>query len=463
MTHFFPLMRFSTRRSLSLTVRATLALLLAAIAAFASVRSASANEEHIVRPGETLSQIAARYGTTVARLRQLNNLTNVNYVWYGQRLLIDGTTPNSSTNANQNRGGVATYRVRPGDSLSKIARRYGISLTELARMNNLSPFRWLYTGQALRVPGSAPGGQAAQGQSPQAGATNQNASGVQSYTVQAGDSLSRIARRYGISVTELARMNNLSAIRWLYTGQVLRVPMPAPELPAAPVPAPEVQPALPPTEVHLVQTEVVSHLVQPGELLSQIADRYGIPAAVLARINRLPNPNVVEEGQVLRIPSPDALELLEGSFARLHPSQYPTQTERWIEVDLSEQLAVAYEGTIPIRAFVISSGVGSTPTVTGTFRIWAKIAMQDMSGGSRASGTYYHLKDVRNVQYFFKNYAIHGTYWHSNFGSPMSRGCVNMTEEDAAWLFEWTSPAVHNDDWLFSDRTNPGTLVMVHQ
>ena len=444
-------------------VRATLALLLAAIAAFASVRSVSANEEHIVRPGETLSQIAARYGTTVARLRQLNNLPNANFVWYGQRLLIDEPTPNPSTNPNQYGGGVASYKVRPGDSLSKIARRYGISLTELARMNDLSPFRWLYTGQVLRVPGSAPAGQAVQVQSPQAGATNQDASGVQFYTVRAGDSLSRIARRYGISLTDLARMNNLSIYRWLYTGQVLRVPGPAPEQPEAPVPAPEVQPAPPRAELHLNRTEVVAHLVQPGELLPQIADRYGIPAAVLARINRLPNTNVVEVGQVLRIPPPHALELLEGSLARLHPSQYPTQTERWIEVDLSEQLAVAYEGTIPIRAFVISSGVGNTPTVTGTFRIWAKIAMQDMSGGSRASGTYYHLQDVQNVQYFFKNYAFHGTYWHNNFGSPMSRGCVNLTEEDAAWLFDWTSPAVYSDDWLFSDRSNPGTLVMVHQ
>jgi len=444
-------------------VRATLALLLAAIAAFASVRSVSANEEHIVRPGETLSQIAARYGTTVARLRHLNNLPNANFVWYGQRLLIDGPTPNSSKHANQHRGGVATYRVRTGDSLSKIARRYGISLTELARMNNLSPFRWLYTGQVLRVPDSAPSGQAFQGQSSPAGATNQNAGGIQFYTVRAGDSLSRIARRYGISLSELARMNNLSPNRWLYTGQVLRVPGPAPEQPATPLPAPDVQAAPPQAEVNLARTQVVAHLVQPGELLSHIADRYGVPAAVLARINRLQNTNVLEVGQVLRIPPPNALELLEGSFARLHPSQYPTQTERWIEVDLSEQLAVAYEGTIPVRAFVISSGVGNTPTVTGTFRIWAKIAMQDMSGGSRASGNYYHLKDVQNVQYFFKNYAFHGTYWHNNFGSPMSRGCVNLTEEDAAWLFDWTSPAVHNDDWLFSDRSNPGTLVMVHQ
>ncbi len=449
------------RRRFSPMVRATLALLLAAIAAFASVRSASAYEVHVVRPGETLSQIAARYGTTVARLRQLNNLPNANYVWYGQRLLIEGATPDSSTNANQNTGSVASYRVRAGDSLSTIAKRYGISLAELARMNNLSPFRWLYTGQVLRVPGSAPGGQAVQNQPSQAGATNPNTGGVQFYTVQAGDSLSIIAKRYGISLSQLARMNNLSPFRWLYTGQVLRVP--APEQPAPPAPAPEVQPAPPPAEVQPYRTEVITHLVQQGEYLSQIADRYQIPAAVLARVNRLQNPNVVEVGQVLRIPPPHALELLEGSFARLHPSQYPTQTERWVEVDLSEQLAVAYEGAIPIRAFVISTGIGNTPTVTGTFRIWAKVAMQDMSGGSRASGSYYHLKDVQNVQYFFKNYAFHGTYWHNNFGTPMSRGCVNLTEEDAAWLFDWTSPTVYDDDWLFSDRSHPGTLVMVHQ
>ncbi len=449
-------------------VRATLALLLAAIAVFASVRSASAYEVHVVRPGETLSQIAARYGTTVARLRQLNNLSNVNYVWYGQRLLIDGASPDSSTNANQNTGGVGTYRVRAGDSLSTIARRYGISLAELARMNNLSPFRWLYTGQVLRVPGSAPGGQAVQSQPSQTGTPNQNTGGVQFYTVRAGESLTILARRYGISLSELARMNDLSPFRWLYTGQVLRVP--APEQP--PAPAPEVQPAPPVQEVQPQppvtvvdpnRTEVVLHTVQPGEFLSQIADRYGVAAVVLARVNRLQNPNAVEVGQVLRIPPPDALELLESSFARLHPSQYPTQTERWIEVDLSEQLAVAYEGTIPIRAFVVSTGIGNTPTVTGTFRIWAKVAMQDMSGGSRASGNFYHLEDVQNVQYFFKNYAFHGTYWHNNFGTPMSRGCVNLTEEDADWLFDWTSPSVYNDDWLFSDRSNPGTLVMVHQ
>ena len=131
-------------------------------------------------------------------------------------------------------------------------------------------------------------------------------------------------------------------------------------------------------------------------------------------------------------------------------------------MDLSEQRVVAYEGTEPVKAFIISSGRGNTPTITGTFRIWAKVSIQDMQGGNRAAGNYYHLENVRNVQYFFKDYGFHGTYWHNNFGTPMSRGCINMTEQDAKWLFDWTSPIVSDDDWVLSDDANPGTLVMVH-
>ena len=449
-------------------LRGILTLLVAGAAIFSDVRSVIAYESHIVRPGETLSQIATRYGTTVARLRRLNNLSNANYVWYGQRLLIDTGSPAPAA-GNQGGWGTSSYRVRPGESLTTIARRHGISLTRLAQMNSLSPYRWLYTGQVLIVPASAPPAQVASNPSAQDGAANQNAGGVQQYRVRPGDSLGGLAKRFGISLYHLMSMNSMTSARWLYVGQVLRVPggsgvavQPPPVAPV-PTPAPALQPAPPSVEVQPDRADAVMHMVQPGESLSQIAERYGIAAAVLARVNKLSKANALEVGLVLRIPADDALDLLDDSFARLHPSQYPTQTERWIEVDLSEQLVVAYEGTVPVRAFVISSGVGNTPTVTGTFRIWAKVAMQDMSGGSRAAGSYYHLKDVQNVQYFYKSYAFHGTFWHDNFGTPMSRGCVNMTEEAAEWLFEWSSPAVYSGDWLYSTNSNPGTLVMVHQ
>ena len=117
---------------------------------------------------------------------------------------------------------------------------------------------------------------------------------------------------------------------------------------------------------------------------------------------------------------------------------------------------------LPI-SFIVSTGLPATPTVTGTFRIWAKTTIQDMYGGSRAAGDYYYLKDVQWVQYFYEDYSFHGTYWHNNFGRPMSRGCVNMTIEDAKWLFDWASPEQPNNGWLLSSPDNPGTLVLVHQ
>lgn len=55
------------------------------------------------------------------------------------------------------------------------------------------------------------------------------------------------------------------------------------------------------------------------------------------------------------------------------------------------------------------------------------------------SGPGYYLPDVPYVMYFYRGYGLHGTYWHNNFGVPMSHGCVNLRTEDAAWLFDWAS------------------------
>lgn len=122
---------------------------------------------------------------------------------------------------------------------------------------------------------------------------------------------------------------------------------------------------------------------------------------------------------------------------------YPAQGngERWIDVDLSEQRVYAYEGDVIVNTFVVSTGLPETPTVTGRFKIWIKVRVQDMSGPG------YYLRDVPYVMFFYEDYALHGTYWHNNFGTPMSRGCVNLRVDDAAWLYGWTSV---------------GTLVNVH-
>jgi lipoprotein-anchoring transpeptidase ErfK/SrfK len=107
--------------------------------------------------------------------------------------------------------------------------------------------------------------------------------------------------------------------------------------------------------------------------------------------------------------------------------------ERWVYVNLSEQRLYAYEGDTLVNSFVVSTGTWQTPTVTGKYKIWIKLRSSSMSGPG------YYLPDVPYIMYFYKGYGIHGTYWHNNFGTPMSHGCVNMTIADAEWVYNFTS------------------------
>lgn len=142
--------------------------------------------------------------------------------------------------------------------------------------------------------------------------------------------------------------------------------------------------------------------------------------------------------------------------------RFASATEKWIDVDLSEQKVIAFEGVRPVRSFIISSGLPRTPTVTGTFRIRAKVRSQTMSGGSVAVGDYYYLPNVEWVQYFYQGYAFHGAYWHNKFGQPMSHGCINMRNEDAEWLFNWAGPEWNGTTWMHVG-SDEGTLVHVHE
>lgn len=110
-------------------------------------------------------------------------------------------------------------------------------------------------------------------------------------------------------------------------------------------------------------------------------------------------------------------------------------TEQWIDVNLSTQTLTAYEGDSAVMTTLISSGTSSHPTVVGQFRTWLKHETQDMNG--YLLGYNYYLEDVPDVMYFYQDYAIHGAYWHNNFGNPMSHGCVNVNLTDADWLFNW--------------------------
>ncbi|RPI34966.1 MAG: L,D-transpeptidase [Chloroflexota bacterium] len=97
------------------------------------------------------------------------------------------------------------------------------------------------------------------------------------------------------------------------------------------------------------------------------------------------------------------------------------------------QTAYAYRGSELVNSFVVSTGTWEHPTVTGTYNIYVMYRYADMAGPG------YYLPDVPYVMYFYKGYGLHGTYWHNNFGTPMSHGCINFTIDDAGWVFDFVS------------------------
>lgn len=139
-----------------------------------------------------------------------------------------------------------------------------------------------------------------------------------------------------------------------------------------------------------------------------------------------------------------------------------TGEEKWIDVSLDEQKLRAWEGNKLVIEFPISSGLWA-PTPKGTFNVWYKTRNQSMSGGSQALGTYYNLPNVPNNMFFNQGYAIHGAYWHNNFGHPMSHGCVNSPLASVAQLFDWAGPVVPaGQNATRATAENPGTRVVVH-
>lgn len=116
--------------------------------------------------------------------------------------------------------------------------------------------------------------------------------------------------------------------------------------------------------------------------------------------------------------------------------------DKHIYVDLSKQTLSAYQGdNLVMKTFISSGKWGRTPT--GNFNIWTKLRATRMAGGSGADA--YNLPNVPYVMYFYRDFGLHGAYWHNNFGHEMSHGCVNMRIIDAKALFEWADgPAKDN-------------------
>lgn len=111
--------------------------------------------------------------------------------------------------------------------------------------------------------------------------------------------------------------------------------------------------------------------------------------------------------------------------------------EKWIQIFISTQYMIVWEGDTPVAQLYVSTGRPSFDTPLGTFYINTKVDIQDMSGN--INGESYYVKDVPWVMYFTDvGHAFHAAYWHDNWGQVMSHGCINMPVDFSKWLYEWT-------------------------
>ena len=133
-------------------------------------------------------------------------------------------------------------------------------------------------------------------------------------------------------------------------------------------------------------------------------------------------------------------------------------SDQWISVNLYEQTMAVYDGGELVFAAPTSTGRNGFWTQPGLFQVWAKLQRDDMTGGIPGEdGNFYFLGDVPWVLYFDQARALHGTYWHGKFGTPTSRGCVNLAPRDANWLFNFAEEGtwVHVYDPSGNTPTDP--------
>jgi lipoprotein-anchoring transpeptidase ErfK/SrfK len=144
--------------------------------------------------------------------------------------------------------------------------------------------------------------------------------------------------------------------------------------------------------------------------------------------------------------------------------------DHWIDIDLSNQSLVAYEGRTPVYVTLVSTGRVRDPddplrdmrTPTGLFRITSKHVTNTMDGDHAVDGPY-SIEDVPYVMYFQLAYALHSAFWHDGFGRPRSHGCVNLAPLDARWIFNWAGPALPSG-WhgAYPTEEAPGTWLWIH-
>jgi len=346
-----------------------------------------------------------------------------------------------------------THIIQPGETLFRISERYGVSVESIATANSIANTWRIDSGQTLVIPSadasldqisaavvesaaadpalsidSAPAADAVSVDT----ASSADAEPVverQTHTIAWGESLGSIASRYNMSLEALAQANAITNPDLVYSGQVLVI-----------VPGSGVSDVSESSSGDYRGSiySSVTHIVQPGDTLINLGVTYNISWLQIAQANSITDADRVLPGVELIIPGGEVLPGADHSFVTAPAAPEARRgVGREIIVDLSDQRIYAYEDGALVRSVIVSTGLPATPTVQGDFTIQRKYVAQTMTGPG------YYLPDVPWVAYFYAGYALHGTYWHENFGQPMSHGCVNLPTPEAEWFY------------LFADHGTP--------
>jgi len=290
---------------------------LASIPASQRVSEQKIDRFHRVQRGETLSRIASRYRVSQHELVAVNNLRSRHHIRAGQvlRLPVDASGSRVTRVARQEPPASGLYTVSRGDTLWRIARRFGVSETELVHVHRLRNRHRIHPGQRLRIPGAGPSAEPTvvasasepSGDADDAEATSEAGAAAEAtsppepektalYVVRRGDTLSEIGRRFGVSQHRIAAHNGLRSRNRIYPGQRLRIP-------GSSVVLASVEPS-------------VTHVVRRGDTLWEIARRYGVSQWQIASYNDLDSRHRILPGQRLHIPG------ASGAVATKAPSHY---------------------------------------------------------------------------------------------------------------------------------------------
>lgn len=335
------------------------------------------------------------------------------------------------------------YTVKPGDRLVDIAARFGVSASAIVRANGLANADTIFPGQRLIIPSpaNAPASTAAPTRAPTAAptvaptATTTPAPTVVpakniTYTVQLGDTLASVARKFGVSASAILQANGISNADLIWVGQKLLIPAaaggpapagstPAAEATAAPTPEPTVAPLPTPT----------IHTVQAGETLSQIARRYGVSVEALVSTNGLGSADMIRVGMKLIIPGKGG----EGSVG-------PVARATKFVASISQQRCWLYSGETVIARWICSTGRSGSVTRPGEYKIQSKMP--------KAYGSTWNIWMPFWLGIYWaggSENGIHGLpwdatsgvqIWSGNVGKPITYGCVMLDNVNAKMLYD---------------------------